>query len=35
MSLASGGALGFICAEPVDENRYGGPLRALVAKGFT
>jgi hypothetical protein len=33
-SLAKGGALGFICADRWMKNRYGGPLRALVAKEF-
>lgn len=33
-SLAQGGALGFICADRWMKNRYGGPLRALVAKEF-
>ena len=33
-SLAAGGALGFICADRWMKNRYGGPLRALVAKEF-
>ncbi len=33
-SLTSGGALGFICADRWMKNRYGGPLRALVAKEF-
>ncbi len=33
-SLASGGTLGFICADRWMKNRYGGPLRALVAKEF-
>lgn len=32
--LAKGGALGFICADRWMKNRYGGPLRALVAKEF-
>ncbi|OGB06826.1 MAG: modification methylase PaeR7I [Burkholderiales bacterium RIFCSPHIGHO2_12_FULL_69_20] len=32
--LANGGALGFICADRWMKNRYGGPLRALVAKEF-
>lgn len=34
LSLRPGGALGFICADRWMKNRYGGPLRALVAKGF-
>lgn len=33
-SLAPGGALGFICADRWMKNRYGGPLRALVASDF-
>ncbi|WP_244665534.1 Eco57I restriction-modification methylase domain-containing protein [Xanthomonas phaseoli] len=33
-SLVKGGALGFICADRWMKNRYGGPLRALVADGF-
>lgn len=33
-SLAKGGALGFICADRWMKNRYGGPLRELVAKKF-
>lgn len=32
--LAKEGALGFICADRWMKNRYGGPLRALVAKQF-
>lgn len=32
--LAPGGALGFICADRWMKNRYGGPLRNLVAKKF-
>ena len=32
--LNKGGALGFICADRWMKNRYGGPLRALVAKEF-
>jgi hypothetical protein len=32
--LRKGGALGFICADRWMKNRYGGPLRALVAKDF-
>jgi hypothetical protein len=32
--LCQGGALGFICADRWMKNRYGGPLRALVAKAF-
>ena len=32
--LVEGGALGFICADRWMKNRYGGPLRAFVAKGF-
>ena len=32
--LRKGGVLGFICADRWMKNRYGGPLRALVAKEF-
>jgi hypothetical protein len=32
--LVKGGALGFICADRWMKNRYGGPLRALVANEF-
>ena len=32
--LKKGGVLGFICADRWMKNRYGGPLRALVAKEF-
>lgn len=32
--LAPGGLLGFICADRWMKNRYGGPLRAMVAKAF-
>lgn len=32
--LADGGQLGFICADRWMKNRYGGPLRALVAERF-
>lgn len=32
--LTKAGALGFICADRWMKNRYGGPLRALVAEGF-
>ncbi|MED5608352.1 Eco57I restriction-modification methylase domain-containing protein [Pseudomonas sp. JH-2] len=32
--LATGGQLGFICADRWMKNRYGGPLRNLVAKQF-
>lgn len=32
--LSSGGNLGFICADRWMKNRYGGPLRSLVAEGF-
>ena len=32
--LAEGGVLGFICADRWMKNRYGGPLRALVARDF-
>ncbi len=33
-SLGKRGVLGFICADRWMKNRYGGPLRALVAKEF-
>jgi hypothetical protein len=33
-ALANGGNLGFICADRWMKNRYGGPLRSLVAKQF-
>ena len=33
-SLVKGGTLGFICADRWMKNRYGGPLRALVAAEF-
>jgi hypothetical protein len=32
--LSPGGALGFICADRWMKNRYGGPLRRMVAGGF-
>lgn len=32
--LGKDGALGFICADRWMKNRYGGPLRAMVAKEF-
>jgi hypothetical protein len=32
--LKPGGTLGFICADRWMKNRYGGPLRAMVANGF-
>lgn len=32
--LEEGGQLGFICADRWMKNRYGGPLRALVARHF-
>lgn len=32
--LKSGGALGFICADRWMKNRYGGPLRRMVASGY-
>lgn len=32
--LSKGGHLGFICADRWMKNRYGGPLRALVAREF-
>lgn len=34
LSLAQGGNLGFICADRWMKNRYGGPLRKLVAEHF-
>lgn len=33
-SLSQGGQLGFICADRWMKNRYGGPLRQLVAEQF-
>ena len=33
-TLGPGGRLGFICADRWMKNRYGGPLRKLVAEGF-
>ena len=33
-ALAKGGTLGFICADRWMKNRYGGPLRSLVADQF-
>jgi hypothetical protein len=33
-SLSNGGALGFICADRWMKNRYGGPLRKMIAGGF-
>ena len=32
--LARGGVLGFICADRWMKNRYGGPLREMVANNF-
>lgn len=32
--LANGGSMGFICADRWMKNRYGGPLRSLVADQF-
>jgi len=32
--LEANGTLGFICADRWMKNRYGGPLRAMVARGF-
>lgn len=32
--LAEGGTLGFICSDRWMKNRYGGPLRAMVAANF-
>lgn len=34
LALADGGSLGFICADRWMKNRYGGPLRNLVAAKF-
>ncbi|MBI5449881.1 MAG: Eco57I restriction-modification methylase domain-containing protein [Gammaproteobacteria bacterium] len=34
MVLKQGGSLGFICADRWMKNRYGGPLRSLVAEQF-
>ena len=33
--LKDGGLLGFICADRWMKNKYGGPLRAMVARGYT
>lgn len=33
-ALATGGSLGFICADRWMKNRYGGPLRRMVAEQF-
>ena len=33
-ALSAGGTLGFICADRWMKNRYGGPLRSLVAERF-
>ncbi len=33
-ALSQGGSLGFICADRWMKNRYGGPLRSLVAEQF-
>jgi hypothetical protein len=33
-SLAKGGTLAFICADRWMKNKYGGPLRAMVAEGY-
>jgi hypothetical protein len=33
-ALSKGGSLGFICADRWIKNRYGGPLRSLVAEQF-
>ncbi|NYT79800.1 Eco57I restriction-modification methylase domain-containing protein [Alcaligenaceae bacterium] len=33
-ALSDGGSLGFICADRWMKNRYGGPLRSLVAERF-
>jgi hypothetical protein len=32
--LKDGGTLGFICADRWMKNKYGGPLRAMVARGY-
>lgn len=34
LMLSEGGCVGFICADRWMKNRYGGPLRQLVAKNF-
>jgi hypothetical protein len=34
LALADGGSLGFICADRWMKNKYGGPLRKLVADNF-
>ncbi|OPZ83240.1 MAG: Modification methylase PaeR7I [bacterium ADurb.Bin429] len=33
-TLSPAGTLGFICSDRWTKNKYGGPLRAMVAKGF-
>lgn len=33
-ALAPGGRLGFICTDRWTKNKYGGPLRAMIAEGF-
>lgn len=33
-SLAKGGSLGFICSDRWMKNKYGGPLRSMVAQNF-
>ena len=33
--LSSGGVLGFICSDRWMKNRYGGPLRQLISRGYT
>ena len=33
-SLAKGGSLGFICSDRWMKNKYGGPLRAMVAQNY-
>ena len=32
--LAPGGVLGFVCSNRWVKNKYGGPLRAMIAEGF-
>ena len=33
-SLAKGGSLGFICSDRWMKNKYGGPLRAMIAQNY-
>ena len=34
LSLAKGGSLGFICSDRWTKNRYGGPLRKMIADNY-